>query len=49
MLIKSDTMSTQPPLMDIIQVCFFRWCSHGFMHPLRKLLKPWEEIQGSQD
>jgi hypothetical protein len=43
---KSDTMSsTQPPLMNIIQV--FCWFSHGLSTLPESSLKPWEETHHS--
>ena len=46
MQVKSDTMSTQPPLMDIIMVCIFVVC---FFNGLSTLRETWDEIQDNQD
>ena len=43
------SMSAQPHLMDIIQVRIVCWFSHGLDTFPESYLKPWEEIQHSQD
>lgn len=43
------SMSAQPHLMDIIQVRIVCWFSRGLGTFPESYLKPWEEIQHSQD
>ena len=48
MKVKSDTISTQPPRMNINKVCMFRWFSPCLSILPESFLKPWEEIQDNQ-